>query len=42
MDKSLFDRIVQQLLPQMADPAARQALVVSALILAHERAQPGA
>ncbi|MCB9076504.1 MAG: SUMF1/EgtB/PvdO family nonheme iron enzyme [Anaerolineaceae bacterium] len=31
MDKALFDRIVQQLLPQMDDPAARQALVTSAL-----------
>ena len=31
MDKDLFDRIVQQLLPEMSDPGARQALVQSAL-----------
>ncbi|MDX1523228.1 MAG: hypothetical protein R3264_16505, partial [Anaerolineae bacterium] len=31
MDKSLFDRLVQQLLPEMDDPAARKALLESAL-----------
>jgi len=31
MDKSLFDRIVQALLPEMDDPATRKALIESAL-----------
>jgi len=39
MNKSLFDRIVQQLLPEMGDTGARKALIESALfespVLAH-------
>ncbi len=31
MNKTLFDRIVQQLLPEMDDPATRKALLESAL-----------
>ena len=31
MDKPLFDRIVQQLLPEMDEPASRKALIESAL-----------
>lgn len=31
MDKALFDRIVQELLPEMDDLATRKALIESAL-----------